>query len=141
MAGKIETLKNLKKIAHHKVEDVQKQLGETLAAMENLALQIAALENRIAEEEANLGEDLDMRAHFERFEKRSRDKIKNLEDEIKTLRQHEAHLREELAEHFAEEKRYQILLERKEEEQRKARAKKSQAQLDEIAATRHTNQN
>lgn len=140
MAGKIDTLRNLKKIAHHKVEDTQKELTQTLSTMELLAQKTAKIQTNIEKEETSLADDMDMRGHFERFEKRSRDEIKKLEDEIRTLQQHEAHLRNELAEHFAEEKRYQVLLERKEEEQRKERAKKSQAQLDEIAAGRHNHQ-
>lgn len=140
MADKIDTLKNLRKIARHKVDEVQKELAQTLATMTHLADKISHLESCIEKEEVAAADDLAMRGHFERFEKRTRDEIKKLEDEIRTLRQHEAHLRAQLAEHFAEEKRYQILLERKQQELQKEQAKKTQAQLDEIAAVRQENQ-
>lgn len=138
MADKIQTLENLKKIAHHKVEEVQKELGETAAAIAHLADKATKKEQAIKHEEENMPDDLDMRAHFERFEKRARVEINTIQDEILTLRQHEAHLRDQLAEHFAEEKRYKILLERKQAELKKEREKKNQSQLDEIAAERHT---
>lgn len=48
--------------------------------------------------------------------------------------------REELTEIYAEQRRYEILLERKAEEARKLRAKKQQDALDEVAATMFANQ-
>ena len=136
MTDKIDTLKNLEKIAHHKVEDVQKELTQTLSAQAHLATRISATEQQILQEEDALAEDIHMRSYFEQFEKRCREKITKLEEEIQTLQQHEAYLRAQLADHFAEEKRYQILLQRKQEELKKEKDKKNQAQMDEIAATR-----
>lgn len=135
MADKIQTLRNLEKIAHHKVEEVQKDLSEAIGAIAHLEQQAAEKEQAIHHEESQMTDDMDMRGHFERFEKRTRDEIKKIHDEIQTLRQHEAHLRDQLSEHFAEEKRYKILLERKELEEKKEQDKRSQSQLDEIAAS------
>lgn len=140
MADKISTLKNLEKIAHQKVERVQKELVQVLSAMDTLAHKVVALKDQIAHEASSLGDDVHMLTYFDRFEKRTKNEIKKIEGEIQTLRQHEAHLRSELAENYAEEKRYKILLDRKIEQQKKEQAKKNQVQLDEIASTRATHQ-
>ena len=140
MAGKISTLKNLEKIAHHKVERVQKELAQVLSAMDTLAHKIVILKDKIAHEASSLSDDVHMLTYFDRFEKRTKGEIKKIEGEIQTLRQHEAQLRSELAENFAEEKRYKILLDRKIEQQKKEQAKKHQVQLDEIASSRATYQ-
>ena len=138
MTDKIDTLKNLENIAHHKVENVQKELTQTIAAQEQLASRIAETQNQILQEEKLLGDNIHLHSYFEPFEKRSQQKIKQLEEEIQALQQHEASLRTQLAEHFAEEKRYQILLARKQAELKKEQDKKNQAQMDEIAASSHT---
>ncbi len=136
MADNIKTLNNLLKIAKKSVEDTQKSIAQVLAAISGHEQQIAQLQKKIKDEGVYAGSDPQMMIALDMFTKRSKADIKELAEKRMKLLNHEAQLREELSKNFAEEKRYQILLERKQAESKKLHDKKQQQQLDEIAATR-----
>lgn len=137
MADTLKTLGNLVKLAKKNVEDLQKQIAETMAAIDHLSQQIQILQNKIESEAKAAGIEPFLLATFDRFKHKTEKEIKTHQTKRHALQQHEASLREHLAEEFATQKRYEILLERKTKEQQKRIEKAQQTQLDEIAATTH----
>lgn len=139
MADDIQTLGNLVKLAKKQVEDLQKQIAETLTAIEGLTFKINSLEEKLKIEAEAAGTEPFLLSAFDKFKKKTEKEIETLTQQRLELLHHEAALREGLNEEFATQKRYEILLERKEDEKRKRIEKAQQGQLDEIAATAHQN--
>jgi len=137
MADTLKTLENLVKLAKKNVEDLQKQIAETVAAIAHLSQQIQTLENTIDREAKAAGLEPFLLATFDKFKQKTEKDIKKHHAQRQELMHHEAALRNQLAEEFATQKRYEILLERKMLEKRKRIEKSQQTQLDEIAATTH----
>lgn len=139
MADTIQTLENLVKLAKKNVEDIQKQIAETLAGIEAFTLKIVTLEKKLEDERKAADTDPFLLVALDRFSKKAEKEITDHKKRRKELQKHEAALRAQLTEQFAEQKRYEILLERKILEKRKRIEKAQQNQMDEIAGTAHQN--
>ena len=137
MADTIQTLENLVKLAKKNVEDIQKQIAETMAAIEALTLKIKSLQQKLEDERKAADTDPFLLSALDKFTQKTDKEIKKYRQNRAELQKHEAALRDQLAEEFATQKRYEILLERKILEKRKRIEKAQQNQLDEIAGTAH----
>ena len=137
MADTINTLDNLVRLAKKNVEDIQKQITEVQTAIEGHTRKILSLEKKILEEGEAAGTDPMMLLALNRFTTKTDKEIAELKGKRLKLMKHEAALRDQLTEQFAEQKRYEILLERKKLERKQRIQKAQQDQLDEVAATSH----
>ena len=131
-----KSLGTLRRLAHRRVDELRRaivaretELAAVLAEDERLAARLAA-EAGAAERMAGL---VDFAAYAGVVKAKRAElsrQAREIEDEI-------AALRARLAEAFAEEKRYQILEERRLAEARRERERIEQARLDEIGLRRH----
>jgi len=71
-----------------------------------------------------------------KFSQKAKDEVADIQAARQDAQGILAQKREKLRIQFAEQKRYEILIERKEVEMKKAKAKKEQADLDEVSALR-----
>lgn len=137
MADTLKTLDNLVRLAKKNVEDIQKQIVEVQTAIEGHALKIRSLQKKLEDEAVAAGTDPMLLTALSRFTEKTEKDIKERQGKLAALRQHEAVLRDQLTEEFATQKRYEILLERKQLERKKRIEKAHQGQFDEVAATTH----
>lgn len=139
MADTIKTLDNLVRLAKKNVEDIQKQIAEVQTAIEGHVLKIRSLQKKIEDEGVAAGTDPMLLTALSRFTEKTEKDIKERQGKVQALRQHEAQLRDQLTEEFATQKRYEILYERKQLEEKQRIQKAQQDQLDEVAATSQRN--
>lgn len=131
-----KSLGTLRRLAHQRVDELRRaivaretDLATVLAEDERLAARLAA-ETAAAERMAGL-------VDFAAYAGVIKAKRTELAHEARAIEDEIAALRARLAEAFAEEKRYQILEERRLAEARREQERREQARLDEIGLRRH----
>ncbi|MBI1363330.1 MAG: flagellar export protein FliJ [Proteobacteria bacterium] len=133
----MKALQTLIKLSRTKVEDKQKEIAVFREKIANIEGRIVELEQAIVDEEAASKGSLELQGYFGPFHQRALKQIEGYQKDIARLEQELAPHLDELAELFAEQKRVEILYERRKEEARKLMLKKEQQELDEIATQRH----
>lgn len=128
----MRTLETLKKVSKHKVDEQQKVLGELNTLADNIRAHIINLETEAASVDKNLPDDPNLYLMASRYSVRLRGDIKVMQESLAKLEEKIAKETDILRDLFAEQKRYEILLERAIAERAAQRAKKQQDQLDEI---------
>ena len=140
MRRELKTLANLMQVSANAVEEKRKEIAIVLQAIELRENHIAQLHQKMHEEAAAAGGDPQLLAAYDAFSRRAEMELQLMQHQLAELQQREAVKRDELAELFAEKKRYEILHQRKTDEIAKEVAKKEQQELDEVAAQRHARQ-
>lgn len=135
-----ETLEVLIQVAERKVEDMQRKLAQTRAEIQRLADEQVRLEREAAVAFVTaVAEDdvlaLQAAGAFQERMRREVAQLKALETAMQAL---EKEQRGQLQELYAGQKRYELLLEKQKLAARKARAKKAQNALDEMAGRRRS---
>jgi flagellar export protein FliJ len=128
------TLEVLIKLAERKVEDAQRTLGKTLERIRWVGDEQLRLEREAAEAFVHaVGENDVMALQVAgAFQERMRRAVNVLKEEEVALKVRENEERAVLQTHFAEQKRYELLLEKQKLLAKKVRAKKQQNALDEV---------
>ncbi len=133
-----KTLEQLLKLSTHKVEQKQQDIAKLMAAQQALENDQRTAREQLMKvvQEAAAHDDLNMLQQAGNYSDRVRDEIQQMQKGLGLLAEQLTLARNQLREHFAEQKRYEILLEQKRTEAARALNKKQQNELDEIAATR-----
>lgn len=128
----MRTLETLQKVSKHKVDEQQKVLGELNALADNIREHIKNLETEAAGLDKDLPDSPTFYQMASRYSVRLRGDIKVMTDSLTELDKKIAKETDLLRELFAEQKRYEILLERALAQRAAERAKREQGHLDEI---------
>ncbi|MBI1308820.1 MAG: hypothetical protein GC129_03030 [Proteobacteria bacterium] len=128
------TLPTLIKIAERKVEDIQLELGRTARALEAVRNDMATREEAMEKAFADAvgSDDLRELQAVGAFRERLTREVNQLREIEAGLVQQEAAVRSRLQEAFLEQKRYELLQQRKEMAEKKAHDRKAQAVLDDL---------
>ncbi|MFT7144637.1 MAG: flagellar export protein FliJ [Alphaproteobacteria bacterium] len=134
----MKTLETLLKIASKKVEESHEDIGKLLHVMQNMDKRQADLNSGIESEYevATMGNDSALLSFAGAFSLKSNDEILDIKQARIDAQKLMAKKRELLRQRFAEQKRYEILLDRKRVELKKERQKKQQAELDDLSIMR-----
>lgn len=138
----MSTLTTLHKVAKQATDEKQRQIAEILAVIRQMEVRKEELLSKTDTEHdaAFAAKDAFLLSQAGLFAEMASAEIKDIDEATRDAEAILAERREELTEIYAEQRRYEILLERKAEEARKLRAKKQQDALDEVAATMFANQ-
>ncbi len=138
----MSTLSTLQKVAKRATDEKQRQISEILAVIKQMEDRKAELTSKMESEHnsAMKAGDAFLLNQAGLFKEMADAEIQDINEATVDEEAILAERREELTELYAEQRRYEILMERKAEEERKARAKKQQEALDEVAATMYSNQ-
>ncbi|MDE0723691.1 MAG: hypothetical protein OSB62_03210 [Alphaproteobacteria bacterium] len=138
----MSTLTTLHKVAKQATDEKQRQIAEILAVIRQMEVRKEELLSKAdTEHDAALAaKDAFLLSQAGLFAEMASAEIKDIDEATTDAEAILVERREELTEIYAEQRRYEILLERKAEEARKLRAKKQQDALDEVAATMFANQ-
>lgn len=135
----MKTLQSLHKIASQKVDKIQEEIAKLLGVMQQMDDREKQLLQQVDYEYNNAqqaGDDALLYSFAGRFSQKAKDEVADIQAARQDAQGILAQKREKLRIQFAEQKRYEILIERKEAEMKKAKAKKEQADLDEVSALR-----
>ena len=129
------TLEVLIQVAERKVEDMQRQLVKTREEMVRLLQQMRSLEQEaaIAFVTAVAEDDVLALQAAGAFQERMRREVSRLKELELAAQAREVTQKTELQELYANQKRYEMLLEKQKLAKRKERMKKAQNNLDEVA--------
>ncbi|MAI07347.1 MAG: flagellar export protein FliJ [Magnetococcales bacterium] len=135
----MKTLQSLYKIATKKVEESQEEIAKIVDVMQQMDDRERKLLNQIDYEYGNATSQSDalLYSFAGKFSEKSKDEIEDIKKARVDAKKILAEKREKLRVRFAEQKRYEILIERKRLEFKKSEQKKEQAELDELSSVRH----
>lgn len=135
----MKTLETLLKMAHKKVEESHEEIGK----LNNVMIEMDTRQNELLArvengyETASMGNDSALLIFAGTFALKSNDEISDIKQARINAKQLMVEKREVLRKRYAEQKRYEILLERKRAEHKKELLKKQQAELDDLSVMRH----
>jgi flagellar export protein FliJ len=129
----MKSLQTLIELTESKVEEVQRVLAKFLAHIDALDTEKADLERRVYNSVQDAGDDPTLHDMAARFAARARVRIEQITVERAQTEDEAAKVKDELRDLFAEQKRYEILEKRRKEEEKRTRAARDQARLDETA--------
>ena len=127
-------LESLIRVRKHHVEEKQKILAEIYAQVEKVENRKKELFARLEKERKALDEDLNLetREYFGRFQGVIQNSVEKLDAELEQLEARLEIVQEEVRTAFAEQKRVEIVHERRQEEERQEINNKESQSLDEI---------
>ena len=127
-------LDSLIRLRKHEVEEKQKVLGEILRQIEQLENRKKELLERLDHERTAMEENLSLetREYYGRFEGVIRDDVERIDIEIKNLERNLDKVQEEVRVAFANQKRVEIVHERRQDEEAQEIKIKESKELDEI---------
>ena len=127
-------LESLIRLRKHEVEEKQKVLGDILRQIEQLEHRKKELLERLDHERKAMEENLSLetREYYGRFEGVIRDDVERLDIEIKNLERNLDKAQEEVRVAFANQKRVEIVHERRQDEETQEIKTKESKELDEI---------
>lgn len=139
----MKTLQSLHKIATKKVEESQEEIAKLVGVMQDMDARESYLVKQIDYEYDNVasGSDSLLYSFAGKFSEKSKDEIDDIQKARIDAEKFLNEKREKLRIRFAEQKRYEILLERKRLELKKVKEKKEQAELDEVSSIQFINSN
>lgn len=137
----VKSLKTLIKLAAKDVENEQQIMGRLQAKLDELNEKKTAFEQAILKESELAQKKPEYSADFGNFANSVQDKIRNLAEQIHLQEQKIATQRDVLRAAFAEQKKYEIALENKEEMISQEEKRKEQIMLDELAGQGHRRKN
>lgn len=134
----MKTLETLLKIASKKVEESHEDIGKLLQVMQRMDKRETELNSSIDSEYevAAMGNDSALLSFAGAFSLKSNDEILDIKKARLDAQKLMVEKRELLRQRFAEQKRYEILLDRKRAELKKELQKKQQADLDDLSMMR-----
>lgn len=135
----MKTLQSLHKIASKKVEESQEEIAKLMGVMQQMDDRERKLLNQIDYEYGNTTNQNDalLYSFVGKFSEKSKEEIEDIKKARIDAEKILTEKREKLRVRFAEQKRYEILIERKKLELKKSQQKKEQAELDELSSVRH----
>ncbi len=133
----MKTLQTLVRLAKFNVDDKRRVLAEVMAQVDAVQNRINALEASVEHERKVASESPDLGPVFGQFAAKARDERTGMEKQLKALQPYVDQAREQLAEAFEEQKKYEITKERRDETERLDLDKKDQAALDEVGLQAH----
>lgn len=135
-----KSLKTLSKLSAKQIEDKQKEIAKLNAVIDEMEQRQAYLNAAIVSEYAAATQTADSTLYRAAgaFELRAKAELADLKESLIDAERIMAEKREQMRELYSEQKRYDMLIERKEFEAKKEQAKKEQDALDEMGALRHT---
>lgn len=131
----IETLQNLVRVAKNHIDNQKKVIGKLQSESDAFTATRDELRQKMLSE-ANPGDDVQLQQMAGKFLQRAHKQAAELDVRIQDLAKKIEIESEKLRELFAEQKRYEILLERKLEERKQRLARLQQDQLDEMGSIR-----
>lgn len=133
-ALKMADLESLIRVRRHTVEEKQKILGAIYAQVEEIENRKKELFARLEKERKALDDDLNLetREYFGRFQGVIQNNVEKLDVELVELEARLEIVQEEVRTAFAEQKRVEIVHERRQEEERREINNKESRELDEI---------
>jgi flagellar export protein FliJ len=134
----MKTLQSLHKIVSKKVEESQEEIAKLIGVMQEMDDRENHLMKQIDSEYQTVSNENDalLYTFAGKFSEKAKDEIKDIKQARIDAEKILSDKREKLRIRFAEQKRYDILLERKKLELKKAKDKKEQAELDELSSVR-----
>lgn len=132
----IETLENLVRVAKNHIDNQKKVIGKLQSQCDAFTQQRDTLRSKMLSEANPEGDDVALQQMAGKFLKRAHRQAAELDEHIQKLNAQLDVENEKLRELFAEQKRYEILLERKVEERKKRIERLQQDQLDEMGSIR-----
>jgi flagellar export protein FliJ len=131
-------LQSLHKIVSKKVEESQEEIAKLIGVMQEMDDRENHLMKQIDSEYQTVSNENDalLYTFAGKFSEKAKDEIKDIKQARIDAEKILSDKREKLRIRFAEQKRYDILLERKKLELKKAKDKKEQAELDELSSVR-----
>lgn len=135
----MKTLQSLHKIASKKVEESQEEIAKLLSFMQDMDDRERYLLNQVDYEYGTATKESDalLYSFAGKFNEKAKDEIDDIHKAREGAEKILLEKREKLRVRFAEQKRYEILLERKKAQILKEKNKKEQAELDEISSIRY----
>ena len=127
-------LESLIRLRKHSVDEKQKRLGEIYAKVEAIEVRKKELTERLNKEREALNDDLalETREYFGNFQGVMRGYIEQLDDDLAQLETRLLAAQEDVRVAFADQKRVEIVNDRRKEEQAQELKTKESRELDEI---------
>ena len=132
----MKSLKTLLKIANRDLETLRRALAERIAAQTAVEESILALQQTIAAEQQRAAQDYESARAFSGYSILAGERRKVMAAEAQSISAECDHLRELIAEAHVEMRKFERLIELQQERERKAREKREDAELDEMATMR-----
>lgn len=131
-----KTLETLGRLSEKKVEEQQKEIAELQRVIEQMKNRRSHLQSSIESEynAANSSGDIELISMAGNYHKRADFELKDIAEAMTNAEKIMAEKRAVLQTLFAEQKRYEILLQRRKEELRKEALKKEQDTMDELGS-------
>ena len=135
----MKTIETLLKVTTKKVEESQKDIAKLLKVMQKMDGREKELNLKIETENtaASHSDDVNLLSFAGKFTLKSTEEIEDIQQARKDAKALMVEKRSTLRGHFAEQKRYEILLDRKRKALKKERDKKQQKELDDLSTMRH----
>lgn len=131
-------LSALIRVRKHTVEQKQKFLSELYRQVEELEAQRQNLLDTLAEERKKVDEmGVEALGYFGRYSETVKHRVEEIKEKTRKLENRIEVAREDMRQAFAELKKVEITQDRRKEEAKKARIKKEDAEMDDIAIERH----
>ena len=132
----MKTLETLTKVAAKKVEEKQKEIADLQKVIDQMLARKAHLQSSIQAEYkvAETSGDANMFQMAGHYHQRAKAELVDIDEAMANAQKIMGEKRAQLQNLFAEQKRYEILLERRKAEAHKERLKKDQAVMDELGS-------
>lgn len=132
----MKTLERLVEMVRLDLEQKRRTVNDLEAMRQGFADRIIAIDNEIAHEMSSARTDPLLTDGLGRFIQTARDRQIRLRESLAEVDRQLDFAREQVTEAFQEKKRYEIVLERRRQERRKAADRREQLRLDEIGLRR-----
>ncbi|MEQ9487388.1 MAG: flagellar export protein FliJ [Alphaproteobacteria bacterium] len=133
----MKTLKTLVRLAKFNVDDKRRVLAEVMAQVDAVQSRIDALEASVEHERKVASETPDLGPVFGQYAARAKADRTTMEKQLEALQPYVDQARDQLAEAFEEQKKYEITKDRRDEADRQDLDRKDQAVLDEVGLQAH----
>lgn len=133
----MKTLETLVRLAKFTVDDKRRVLAEVMAQVDAVQVRMERLETSVEHERKIAFDAPELGPTFGQFAAKAKAEREAMEQQLIALQPYVDQAREQLAEAFEEQKKYEITKERQDETERLDLDKKDQAVLDEVGLQTH----
>jgi len=133
----MKTLQTLVRLAKFNVDDKRRVLAEVMAQVDAVQHRIETLEQSVEHERQIAFETPELGPVFGQFASKAKGERMAMEQQLVALQPYVEQARDQLAEAFEEQKKYEITKDRRDEDQRLDLDKKDQVVLDEVGLQLH----
>lgn len=132
----MKSLNTLLKIAERDLETLRRALGQKLAKQSTVEESILALQQQIAVEQQRAAQDYELSRAYAGYAILAGERRKAMTAEVQAISAECDHIRELIAEAHVEMRKFERLIEMREEREQKVRDKREADELDEMATQR-----